>query len=944
MSPMTPATATRFLREYRHQHGLQTIESVPSLALAVRMVPGYRPEDDRALYEPSVFVYPVVHPVLEASMIRDGATPVGSMSWVVGAGAEEPNVRAIATMLRTAHAGTVLPHAWVATQRGPRDLSAHDYQRGYPWSWLNRIGAPPQVHGVFDQFKDRHAVDTPYRADPAASRFGVISVTCTNRTVLFRAYTHRITLPKELVKEIGEVDLNLRPAPRSARRTPQALRPAEAVALLEWAATVGFEIVDADGTDALAVLRQRLAHAVVAWTRPGRPAEAVASIGVHAHRYARPDAPRPRRSLKVRGRALTDFTPVHCSLQLRPPTASRLVNATSDDVATWSALGVPCVVHEAVADVARLSAATPIEDARLRPFQRVAVGRHLATTVGYANVCSPGAGKTVMSLEALRRRSLGVTGYRALVVAEANVRRQFADEAAIWFPEARVIVIERYRDADRLVEALADPTPVLVVTSYALASSAADVVETFDVESAVEEIFTDVAADETTAAALAGVNLTRRPRRAPRATARPPQSTLEPAGAALGRLLTSTHWNDLVADEAACLRNPSSRQSRALWALRERADVAVALTGTPISRSVDDLGRIVAWARRDPHMFHGDAHLSSLFDLSTAAGRRDFQRALGPVVLRYDKSEFADELPPVAAPQVIRVTLSPAEKRLSDAARDELKRVYQELVDCLASAEGVDRNDPAYAEISQALAAARSAWLGGTQLARMAASDPASLLGSNSAGAALLDAQGLISAATAQRGTKRTRVVEECVIRVAAGERIVVFTEFASVARGLIADLRDAGLRVGEILGGGGSRRDRHVSEFARGELDVMVATSAGERGLNLQTATTLIHVDTPWAADQIAQRHGRIERIGATAQEIQIVFVIAEGTIEERVTAIVASRAATALQALDTSRGIDVKDTDVARTMRGLIDAADLRELRGRDAVMLEMTRALLA
>jgi superfamily II DNA or RNA helicase len=916
------------------------------------MVPGYSTDEERALYEPSMLVYPIAHPVLSALMARSGATEVGSMSWVVGTGTEAPNRSALRSMMSAVAPGRLMPQTWAASSKGARDLADTSSHGHHPTSWARDANTPPHLKNLFDDGSKIHGVSkNVYKDHTDPASYGVVTINANPRSTFFRVYTHKLFLPDDLAAEIGFEDLNLRPAGRSSRKMPTALRPAQATAALEWAAALGFEIVDADGTNALAVMRQRLAHSIVAWTQPGRPAQALVAIGVHAIEHADvkiPKAASTKLTVKARTHQVRDDNTTRPTKVLTAPTSSRIHTASSKQIGDWGALGLNMVVHAAVADTARLAASSPVDDDRLRPFQRVAVGRHLATEVGYANVCSPGAGKTVMALEAMRRRSLSIPGYRGLVIAEANVRHQFAAEAVKWFPSATVVTVEQYRHVTALRRALTScpETPVVVVTSYALASSCAEYVTTVDVADAMNDLFAEVNLSDDADLAMAAVTTAAIiiPEVVPVAdgfiTALDPNYHAPPT---LGETLLEVHWHDLIADEAACLRNYGSLQSKALWALREHADVAVALTGTPISRGLDDLGRIIAWVRRDRFMFSGKL-LSAEFDLSKKKDLKSFHEAIGPVILRYDKSEFADELPPMAEPEVIRVKLRTAEKRLADAALKELRRVYDDLVAWLATTETIDRTTDEYKEASLALKQARSAWMGGTQLARMAASDPASLLSSKSAGAALLEAQGLIKAATAEVGSKRRRVIEECITRVTAGERILVFTEFATVARALITDLRASGLRVGEILGGGGKKRDEMVAEFADGHLDVMVATSAGERGLNLQTATTLIHVDLPWSADQIAQRHGRIERMGATAAEIKIVFMISEDTIEERIASIVAARSVTAMQALDTARGIKVKDTDVARTMSGLIRSADLNLVSGKEAALLEITRALLS
>ena len=272
--------------------------------------------------------------------------------------------------------------------------------------------------------------------------------------------------------------------------------------------------------------------------------------------------------------------------------------------------------------------------------------------------------------------------------------------------------------------------------------------------------------------------------------------------------------------------------------------------------------------------------------------------------------------------------------------------VYDELVAWMTFAENNREGEEAeeLATAREALIAARGAWLGGTTLARMAASDPEALIGSGSAGAALLASQGLIADACDNGGTKRAWCVNYCIERAAAGDRVLVFTEFATAARGLIDDLTDAGVSVGAVLGGGGRGRDRDIAAFREGELSVLVATSAGERGLNLQVANVIVHYDLPWTPDGVVQRTGRVQRIGSDVDFVDVVFPIMTGTIEERVASMVVARAVTSLRALDTSRGIAAADTELGRVLGDLAINVDATAVEGRQAAMLAITRELLA
>ncbi|MHB1712837.1 MAG: helicase-related protein [Acidimicrobiales bacterium] len=986
---MNRQTAVEFLDTLRAERGEDALKDRSPIALAIQTVPGYTMDKVSALYEPSMLVYPVADPVITAYMVHHDATPRGSMSWQIGLG-DNADTSPVARMLQCTHPGVVVPERWAYTSKAPRDLL--DISRRTTWRWREETYRHPLLAGIFGRYVERHTrlsdgVD-PYPSLENPARFGVITFGLKHNSLWFKVFTNNLVLPDELVEEVGPIDLNLRPAGKS-RRLPKPIRPAAAVAICEWAQTMGLELVDVDGSGAISDVRQRLSRSVVAWTRPGRPAQAEVSFGTEVQGK---EAAAKRYGIDVR--AERDYTVFEdhykTSATMKVNRASALVRLDAASLAELKGKGTDLVMHPAVADMAELASASSVDDERLLPRQREAVGRHIATRVGYANVSSTGSGKSVMALDGMRRRALELSshpshpGYRGLVVAEANVRKQFVEHAEEWFPEATVLKVESSAQADEFAEIVAQKqgSPVVVVTSYSLASAVADLVDAVDLDAQLAAMFDEDDNDENPtlfeAAAVpepvvehpsvpaahtadAGETDAQELEEAPAgqlslfdAELRPmvevvaepaPVCTDDDPRRSLGELLMSIHWDDLIADEAACLRNHRSKQSRALWAIRKNADVAVALTGTPIARGLDDIGRIVSWARNDEHMFAG-IKLAEHFDLSSKEGVADFSAAFGPVLFRMDRLDFETELPVVEEPEILVLEPSLAEKRLANAARNELKRAYEELVACLQYFEEVstDTNGEEVAKVKEALVQARGAWLGGTQLARMAASDPAALLGSNSAGAALLAGQGLIAEATAVPGTKRKAIVEMCVRSVAEGERILVFTEFASVARELIKDLRASGARTGEILGGGGKKRDEYIEEFRNGNLDVMVATSAGERGLNLQTASMLIHYDLPWTPSSVIQRTGRVDRIGSTSKQIRVVIPVMSGTIEERVAAVVAVRAVEMMQALDATRGRSAKDSEFGHTFSGLVNSANLNELSNKDATLLEITRELLA
>src|SRR2546421_11209555 len=64
-------------------------------------------------------------------------------------------------------------------------------------------------------------------------------------------------------------------------------------------------------------------------------------------------------------------------------------------------------------------------------------------------------------------------------------------------------------------------------------------------------------------------------------------------------------------------------------------------------------------------------------------------------------------------------------------------------------------------------------------------------------------------------------------------------------------------------------------------ETDVLVATDLLSEGLNLQDAARVIHYDLPWSPARLAQRVGRIDRLGSPHGRIETVTFLPHRAIE---------------------------------------------------------------
>jgi superfamily II DNA or RNA helicase len=137
--------------------------------------------------------------------------------------------------------------------------------------------------------------------------------------------------------------------------------------------------------------------------------------------------------------------------------------------------------------------------------------------------------------------------------------------------------------------------------------------------------------------------------------------------------------------------------------------------------------------------------------------------------------------------------------------------------------------------------------------------------------------------------------------------KTIVFTDAQPTARYLLHCLRQrrvAGVfgQTGRFATSAATRRDvlRAFAPRAQGatapaaalETDVLIATDLLSEGLNLQDAERVVHYDLPWSPARLAQRVGRIDRLGSPHDAIATVTFLPSVplaqalTIEERLAA----------------------------------------------------------
>ena len=320
-------------------------------------------------------------------------------------------------------------------------------------------------------------------------------------------------------------------------------------------------------------------------------------------------------------------------------------------------------------------------------------------------------------------------------------------------------------------------------------------------------------------------------------------------------LLQEIEWAAIIADEAHRAKNRKSQQTLGLWQLK--APVKLALTGTPILNSPDEIWSLLAWLVPEQYGRGGGRTAYWTFydqyvDFYEGPFGRIITGARNPDALRFELSNKlvrrtkgnALDLPEKTR-QYIDVKLHPKQRKLYEEAE---KQLWLEI----AQAEGPQALERSLLEIPNG--AARCTRL------RQIASSPA-LLGADDVSAKLDIA---------------VELIED------AGRQVVVFTEFKKTCQLLQDRLAKRKISSAPITGDVPPElRTESVAQFQQGEIDVMICTlDAGGVGITLTAADTVIFLERDWTPAINEQAEDRLHRIGQS-NHVNVIILQGLDTID---------------------------------------------------------------
>ncbi|ATL87664.1 DEAD/DEAH box helicase [Streptomyces malaysiensis] len=358
------------------------------------------------------------------------------------------------------------------------------------------------------------------------------------------------------------------------------------------------------------------------------------------------------------------------------------------------------------------------------------------------------------------------------------------------------------------------------------------------------------------------------------------------------RLAEAGPWGMVVADEAQHVKNPFSATARQLRTIGAKARVA--LSGTPIENNLSELWAILDWTTPGVLGTHGafrTRYAQAVESGSDPDAAARLAKLVRPFLLRRRKSDpgIAPELPPKTETDRA-VALTKEQAGLYEA-------VVREILAEISGTGGLARRG-LIVKLLTGL--------------KQICNHPAQYLKED-------------RPVIPGRSGKLELLDELLDTILAEGAAVLVFTQYVRMAHILEGHLAARGVPA-QLLHGGTpvARREEMVRRFQDGEVPVfLLSLKAAGTGLNLTRAGHVVHYDRWWNPAVEAQATDRAYRIGQT-QPVQVHRIIAEGTVEDRIAAMLTRKRELADAVLGSGEGALTELTDA--------ELAELVELRGSE------------
>ncbi|RJQ35659.1 hypothetical protein C4568_00515 [Candidatus Parcubacteria bacterium] len=319
-------------------------------------------------------------------------------------------------------------------------------------------------------------------------------------------------------------------------------------------------------------------------------------------------------------------------------------------------------------------------------------------------------------------------------------------------------------------------------------------------------------------------------------------------------------FNYCVLDEAQYIKNPRSKSAHAVK--KVRSEYRLALTGTPLENSVEELWSIFDFLMPDflgRHARFQERYGVPIMKRGDAAQLEELRRRVSSFMLRRAKEDVLKELPQKIE-QTIECTLS-----------DEQNILYQDVLRRV-------RSDIFGQVKKKGFAAAQIHILAGLTKLRQICNHPALVL-------------------PKKRDAYPSAKLEVCMNLVnqlrSEGRKALIFSQFTQMLDLIAAELKRQGINYSYLSGAtSAAQRPRIIESFISDlqQTAFLISTKAGGVGLNLIAADAVIIFDPWWNPQVERQAIDRAHRIGQT-KSVNVYRLRAKGTIEEKIAALQARK-----------------------------------------------------
>jgi SNF2 family DNA or RNA helicase len=327
-------------------------------------------------------------------------------------------------------------------------------------------------------------------------------------------------------------------------------------------------------------------------------------------------------------------------------------------------------------------------------------------------------------------------------------------------------------------------------------------------------------------------------------------------------LFEDTDWIAVIADEAHRAKNRKSLTAKGLF--RISGDLQLAMTGTPLMNSPDELWPLLKWLFPDEYTSYWrffdqyvEFYEGQYGKIVTGVRNPDALRfELSTRLVRRTKDEVLDL--PEKTRVYVPVKMGSKQQKLYDEAEREM-----------------------WFEVEQAIKAGDKA---AEKFAEAVAKDPSAIYTVPNGAARTVRLRQIASTPALLGGEDESAKLDAAVeiIVDAQPKQIVFFTEFVGTTNIMVERLRKKGIRAEAFTGETDTiDRTRLENEFQAGDFDVLCGTiDAMKEGLTLTAADTQVWAERKWTPAPNEQGEDRSHRNGQD-KPVTILILEADGTVD---------------------------------------------------------------